>query len=140
MGRRKYPDGYINLINFETGTTDLVPEANRERKARLRREWNVRTRAVHAEFRAVAKAERRNALNKAYRLAYAGKSFPIHYDIEFVKGKVRKIERVTVVDAVFGRRIDKKGEVGTPSATTFHSSRSADIPPDFVHRVRMKSD
>ena len=29
MRRRKYPDSFINLLNFETGEPELVPEATR---------------------------------------------------------------------------------------------------------------
>jgi hypothetical protein len=140
MTRRKYPDAFKNLIDFESGTTEVVPELEEERQARLRRERDMRRRSAEAKLKASAHREREAALAKAFRLAYAGKPFPIHFDVVFVVGEQTKTERFALVNAVFSNRVDTPGLVGHPSASKICPSPPADIPPDFVHRVCLKTD
>lgn len=85
----------------------------------------MRRRSVEATFKAIAPGERKAALAEAFRLAYAGEPFPIHFDVVFEKGGVTTTERFTLADAVFSDRADAPDLVGHPSASKIRRSRLA---------------
>lgn len=117
MPKRKYPDGFKDLIDFESGETKAVPESTGERQARLRRQRECRRRSVLERLRRAAKTTRDDALARAFRLAYAGHPFPIYFDVRLHADGVELVERYTLVDAVLSDRLDRPGEVGHKSAT-----------------------
>ncbi len=136
MGRRKYPDAYNTVINFDTGKSDILPETTGERASRLRKASQARRRVVLAEFRKVGPGERMNALAKAFRLLEHGKPLPIHFDVLFIKANVTRTERYTLKEAPLIQRADRSNKlVASQHAIKAGSNRSKSIPPDFIHRV-----
>lgn len=134
MARRKYPDEFNTLINFETGESEMVLETKEARQARLRRAAARRNRARFRESDWIREA-RWTAVTEAWRRVYEGGTLPIHFDLVLIRdGRVRT-ERYTLADAAFTSRLDKDGEiVGSKGGNRIKLKRPAAVPADFVHR------
>lgn len=135
MSKQKYPEQYKCIINFETGESDCVPEMKEERQARLRREANRRRSAAFADTKWINEA-RWDAVTEAWRLGYAGRTFPIHFDLVLVSDGLSRIERYTLVNAAFTTRIGAEDEmVGSKGGIHVRRNRPSTVPADFVHRA-----
>ena len=134
MALRRKPQQYVNLINFETGATDSVPELPSERRSRMSREARTRRRAAFEHFDLMA--ERKTAVTLAWRLAYDGHALPIHFDLVLTSGSYTSIERCSLIDAAFSRHIARSDEaVGSFAAINVRRNRSASVTPHVVHSV-----
>jgi len=131
---RKYPTFFKEVLNFDTLGTELVEEIPEDRAARLRREREVRRGEILRQFRRAAPAARVEALSKAFRLGYAGKPFPIHFDVLFTKEGVSATERYTLTEAAFSQHLFQHGRVvGNISAIKIRPNRPRVVPPHFTH-------
>lgn len=135
MAKKKYPEEFQCIINFVTGESECVPEMKEERQARLRREASRRRRAAFADMPSISDA-RWDAVTEAWRMVYAGKALPIHFDVVLVRGGFSRTERYTLVDAAFMTRIDLEDQmVGSKGAVQIRPIRPATVPADFIHRA-----
>ena len=89
--------------------------------------------------REVLNNARKTAITLAWRLAYDGKPFPIHIDLQLFSGVYSRTERFTLMDAAFMSRMDSEDElVGSFGAIAIRRARPASVPADVIHRVRLR--
>jgi hypothetical protein len=78
----------------------MVPEHPQGRRRRLKRESARRRSEAFSNHGAINNA-RKTAITLAWRLAYEGKSLPIHIDLQLFSGEYSRTERFSVLDAAF---------------------------------------
>jgi hypothetical protein len=129
--RLKYPEEFIPIINFETGDTDMIRETVEQRRARLRRSSAARRQAAFANQYALRNV-RADAVAEAWRLYYAGASFPIHFDVIHSSGKYTTTERLTLVDAGFTKHFTRPDEIVGSMGAQDLRGRAATVPAHFI--------
>lgn len=135
---KKYPAQFKNVLNFDTLDTDSVEETAPDRAARLRRQRQARRSEALKVIRQAAPAARIEALTKAFRLAYARKPLPIHFDVCFERNGVTKTERYTLSEAAFSSHLFRcEKAVGSVGSIKLAVNRSSAVEPAFVHRMRV---
>lgn len=137
MPKKKYPTQFKDVLNFETLDTDSVEETAEDRAARLRRERDARRSEAMKAIRQAAPAARREALAKAFRLAYAGRPLPIHFDVVFEGDTVTRTERYTLSQAAFSSHLFRQKSVGAFGGIKLRVNRSSAVEPAFVHCAQM---